>query len=71
MKVHDKIKFHIKDQMKKIVYSETTDLKPLVEPIKIKGVSKKVKPTPSNNSTNDLHPISNTSTHFFPESPIS
>lgn len=43
MNANDIIKLHIKEQMKKIVYPETTDMKPPSEPIKRKCVPKKVK----------------------------
>lgn len=46
----DNMKLHIKEQMRKIAYPETKNLKPLSKLIKIKGALKKVKPTLSGNS---------------------
>lgn len=45
------MKLHIKEKQRKIDYPNTTSLKRLVEPVKTKGARKKVKPTPSDNST--------------------
>lgn len=45
------MKFHIKEQIRKIVYPEIIDLRPPTEPIKIKGAHKKVISILSDNST--------------------
>ncbi|XP_058783671.1 uncharacterized protein LOC131658391 [Vicia villosa] len=50
-KVDDNIKLHIKEQLRKIGYPETTDMKPPSQPVKTKGASKKLKSTPINNSS--------------------
>ncbi|XP_058746429.1 uncharacterized protein LOC131619338 [Vicia villosa] len=49
--VDDNMKLHIKEQLRKIGYPETTDMKQPSQPIKTKGASKKLKPTPNDNST--------------------
>ncbi|XP_050917826.1 uncharacterized protein LOC127135052 [Lathyrus oleraceus] len=46
-----RLRFDDDGDMKKIAYLETTDLKSLSQPVKIKGAPKKLKPTPSDNST--------------------
>lgn len=50
LKADENMKLHIKEQLRKIVYPETTCLKPLSQPLKTKGAPKKFKPTPSDNS---------------------
>lgn len=45
------LKLYIKEQSRKISYTETTYLKQPSEPIKTKGVPKKVTPTESDNPT--------------------
>lgn len=51
LKAGDNMKLHIKEQLRKIAYPKTTDLKPLSQLIKIKGAPKNLKPTSSDNST--------------------
>lgn len=51
LKAGDNMKHHIKEQLRKIAYPETTDLKPHSQPVKTKGAPKKVKSTQSDNST--------------------
>ncbi|XP_058783776.1 uncharacterized protein LOC131658507 [Vicia villosa] len=45
------MKLHIKEQLRKSGYPETTDTKPPSQPVKTKGAPKKLKPTPNDNST--------------------
>ncbi|XP_050895711.1 uncharacterized protein LOC127102382 [Lathyrus oleraceus] len=45
------MKLHIKEQLRKISYLETTDMKPPSQPIKTKGAQNKMKPTLKENST--------------------
>ncbi|XP_050895838.1 uncharacterized protein LOC127102518 [Lathyrus oleraceus] len=49
LKADDNMKLHIKEQLRKISYPETTNTKPSSQPIKTKGVAKKMKPTPNAN----------------------
>lgn len=51
LKVDDNMKIHIKEQVRKTTYSETTNLKTLSQSVKTKGAPKKVISTPSGNST--------------------
>lgn len=51
LKADDNMKLHIKEKLRKVVYPETIYLKLMSQPVKTKGSSKKVKPTPSDNST--------------------
>ncbi|XP_050896430.1 uncharacterized protein LOC127103201 [Lathyrus oleraceus] len=51
LKADDNIKLHIKEQLRKISYPETTDMKPQSQPVKTKGAPKKMKPTSNENST--------------------
>ncbi|XP_050888875.1 uncharacterized protein LOC127094048 [Lathyrus oleraceus] len=69
LKVNDNMKLHIKEQLRKIAYSETTDLKPPSQPVKIKGVLKKVKPTSSDNSTVQSPSYFEHVDKFFSDSP--
>src|SRR4051812_1550452 len=50
-KADDTTKLHIKEQLRKIAFPETTDLKPPSQPIKTKGAPKKSKITQDDNST--------------------
>ncbi|XP_058774777.1 uncharacterized protein LOC131649047 [Vicia villosa] len=50
-KVVDNMKLHIKEQLWKIEFPETIDMKSPSQPVKTKGALKKVKPTPNDNST--------------------
>ncbi|XP_058741061.1 uncharacterized protein LOC131613405 [Vicia villosa] len=49
LKADDNMKLHIKEQLQKIGYPETTDMNS--QPVKTKGAPKKLKPTPNDNST--------------------
>ncbi|XP_050918549.1 uncharacterized protein LOC127135977 [Lathyrus oleraceus] len=51
LKVDDNTKLHIKEQLRNISYSETTNMKLPSQPVKTKGALKKLKPTPNDNST--------------------
>ncbi|XP_050893614.1 uncharacterized protein LOC127100455 [Lathyrus oleraceus] len=51
LEANDNIKIHIEKQLRKIVYLETTDMKPLSQPVKTKGAPKKMKSTSNDNST--------------------
>lgn len=51
LKADDNMKLHIKKQLRKISYPETTNLKPPSQPVKTKGDPKKLKPISSDNST--------------------
>lgn len=55
MKADNNMKLHIKEKLRNNVYPETTNLKPLSEPVKTKGALKKVKPTKSDNSIKRHH----------------
>src|SRR3954470_22034962 len=50
-KADDTTKMHIKEQLRKIAFPETTDLKPPSQPIKKKGAPKKSKITQDDTST--------------------
>ncbi|XP_058749046.1 uncharacterized protein LOC131622012 [Vicia villosa] len=50
-KADDTKKLHKKEQLQKIVFPETTDLKPPSQPDKTKGASRKSKSTQDNTST--------------------
>ncbi|XP_058753208.1 uncharacterized protein LOC131626410 [Vicia villosa] len=50
-KVDDYTKLYIKEQLRRIGFSETTDMKPSSQPVKTKGAPKKVRSTPNDNST--------------------
>lgn len=47
-KAYDTMKLHIKEQLRKISYPETMNLRPLSNPVKTKGAHKKVKLTYNN-----------------------
>ena len=51
LKVDDNMKLHIKEQLRKIENLETTYLKPLSQLVKTNAAPKKVKSSPSDNST--------------------
>ncbi|XP_050887186.1 uncharacterized protein LOC127092367 [Lathyrus oleraceus] len=51
LKADDNMKLHIKEQLRKISYPETTDMKSTSQPVKTKGSPKKMKPIPNDNST--------------------
>lgn len=69
MKADDNMKFHIKEILRKIVYLETTDLKPPSKPVKIKGSPKKVKSIESDNSTKYSRSYFEHVNSYFPNSP--
>jgi len=50
-KADDTTKMHIKEQLRKIAFPETTDLKPPSQPVKTKGAPKKSKITQDDTST--------------------
>ncbi|XP_050898021.1 uncharacterized protein LOC127104925 [Lathyrus oleraceus] len=50
LKAGDNIKLHIKEQLRKISYPETTDMQPPSQPVKTKGAPKKMKSTSNDNS---------------------
>ncbi|XP_058776859.1 uncharacterized protein LOC131651208 [Vicia villosa] len=50
-KADDNMKLYIKEQLRKIGFPETTDMKPPSQPVKTKGAPKKVKFTSNDNST--------------------
>src|SRR3954469_14034143 len=50
-KADDTMKMHIKEQLRKIAFPETTDLKPPSQPVKTKGAPKKSKITQDDTST--------------------
>lgn len=69
MKVDDNMKLHIKEQLRKISYPETTDFKLPSEPVKTKGSPRKVKPTQSDKSMRRfLSYFEHVGSHF-PDSP--
>lgn len=65
-KADDTMKFHIKERLRKILYPETTNLKPHSEPVKTKSAPKKVKPTQDDNPTK-RHPsyFEHVDSHFL------
>lgn len=56
--------------MRKIVYPKTTNLKPPSQPVKKKGAPKKLKPTPSDNSTTQSPSFFEHVDNFYSDSPI-
>lgn len=71
LKGGDNMKLHIKEQMRKISYLETTDLNLSTKSIKSKGAPKKVKLTPSDNSSKRSPSYFKHVDTLFPYSPIS
>ena len=69
LKADDATKLHIKEQLRKIAFPETTNLKPPSQPVKTKGAPKKVKPTPSDNSTTRSPSYFEHVDKIFPDSP--
>lgn len=69
LKVGDNMKLHIKEQLRKIAYPETTDLKLPSQPIKTKSAPKKTKPTPNDNSTTRSSSYFEHVDKVFPDSP--
>lgn len=71
LKADDATKFHIKEKLRNIAFSETTCLNPPSQLIKIKGAPKKVKPTPGDSSiTRSLSYFEHVD-KVFPDSPTS
>ena len=68
-KADDNMKLHIKEQLRKIAYPETTDMKPPSQPVKTKGAPKKMKPTPNDNSTTRSPSYCEHVNKIFPDSP--
>ncbi|XP_050890540.1 uncharacterized protein LOC127095945 [Lathyrus oleraceus] len=69
LKADDNMKLHIKEQLRKIAYLDTTDLKPPSQPVKTKGATKKVKPTSNDNSTVQSSLYFEHVDKVFPDSP--
>lgn len=65
------MKLGIKEQLRKIVYPETTDLKPPSQQVKTKGALEKIKPTPNDNSTTRPHSYFEHVDKVYPKSPTS
>ncbi|XP_058747057.1 uncharacterized protein LOC131620051 [Vicia villosa] len=68
-KAGDNIKLHIKEQLRKIGYPKTTDMKPSSQLVKTKGAPKKLKPTSNDNSTTRAHSYCEHVDKLFPDSP--
>ncbi|XP_058787061.1 uncharacterized protein LOC131661483 [Vicia villosa] len=65
-KAGDNTKLYIKEQLRRIGFLETVDMKPLSQPVKTKGAPKKVKSTPNDNRQHSLLHIVSTLTNAFP-----
>ena len=63
------MKFHIKEQLRKISYPKTTNLKPPFEPIKTKGAPKKIKQIHDDNSMKQSPPLFEHVDSYFLDSP--
>ncbi|XP_058753530.1 uncharacterized protein LOC131651281 [Vicia villosa] len=63
------MKLYIKEQLRKIGFPKTTDMKPPSQPVKTKGAQKKVKPTPNDNSTTRSPSYCEHVDKLFPNSP--
>ncbi|XP_058726958.1 uncharacterized protein LOC131598363 [Vicia villosa] len=59
---------NIKEQLRKIGYPETTDMKPPSQPVKTKGAPKKLNPTPNEKSTKRSPSYCEHVDKFFPDS---
>ncbi|XP_058779086.1 uncharacterized protein LOC131653062 [Vicia villosa] len=68
-KVSDNLKLHIEEQLRKIGYPKTIDMKLPSQPVKTKGAPKKLKPTPNDNSTTRAPSYSEHVNKLFPDSP--
>ncbi|XP_058726465.1 uncharacterized protein LOC131597818 [Vicia villosa] len=66
LKADDNMKLHIKEQLQKIGYPETTDMNS--QPVKTKGAPKKLKPTPNDNSTTRAPSYCEHADKLFPDS---
>lgn len=69
LKENDNVKLYIKEQLRNISYLETINLKPSSQLVKTKYVPKKVKHTPSDNSTMWSPSYFKHVDNFFPHSP--
>ncbi|XP_050908354.1 protein FAR-RED ELONGATED HYPOCOTYL 3-like [Lathyrus oleraceus] len=69
LKVSDNMKLHIKEQLRKIVYPKTTDMKPPSQPIKTKSALKKMKLTPNDNLSTLSPSYFEHVNKVFPDSP--
>ncbi|XP_058740849.1 uncharacterized protein LOC131613172 [Vicia villosa] len=67
-KVDDTMKLHIKEQLRRIAYPETTDLKPPSQSVKTKGAPKKVKSTQDDTSTKMTPSYHEVVDELFPDS---
>src|SRR3954466_5480808 len=65
----DTMKMHIKEQLRKIVFPETTDLKPTSQPVKMKGAPKKPKNPQEDTSTKRSPSYFEHVDALFPDSP--
>ncbi|XP_058775179.1 uncharacterized protein LOC131649432 [Vicia villosa] len=63
------MKLYIKEQLRKIRYLETTDMKPSSQLVKTKGHPKKLKPTPNGNLTTRSPSYCEHVNKIFPDSP--
>ncbi|XP_058749515.1 uncharacterized protein LOC131622494 [Vicia villosa] len=63
------MKLIIKEQLWRIGFPETTDMKPPSQPVKIKGASKKVKPSPNDSLTTQCPSYFEHVDKRFPDSP--
>ncbi|XP_058750193.1 uncharacterized protein LOC131623212 [Vicia villosa] len=68
-KADDNTKLYIKEQLRRIGFPETTDMKPSSQPVKTKGATKKVKSTPNDNSTTWSPSYCEHVDKLFPDSP--
>ncbi|XP_058727480.1 uncharacterized protein LOC131598969 [Vicia villosa] len=68
-KADDTMKMHIKEQLRKIAFPETTDLKPPSQPVKTKGAPKKSKITQEDTSTKRSPSYFEHVDASFPDSP--
>lgn len=69
LKLDDNMKLHIKEQLRKIAYLKTTNLKPPSQPVKTKGDPNKTKPTVSGDSTTRSLSYFEHVDKVFPDSP--
>src|SRR4051812_11227030 len=63
------MKMHIKEQLRKIAFPETTDLKPPSQPVKTKGAPKKLKNTQEDTLIKRSPSYFEHADAFFPDSP--
>ncbi|XP_058726936.1 uncharacterized protein LOC131598339 [Vicia villosa] len=68
-KADNSMKIRINEQLRKIGYLETTDIKPPSQSVKTKGAPKKIKPTPNDNSTTLFPSYAEHVDKLFPNSP--